>query len=424
MSNPFLKLDPASRREFMLRTAKTAFGVSVLTHFDQAFGASSPVQSGIGGKAKSVIYLYMAGGMSHIDTWDPKTGETKGGKDPIKTKAGFELGGYMTEMAKVADKISIVRSMSSKTGVHEAGSYVMHTGYDPRGTILHPTLGSWAQHFLGRSHKTLPSSVVIGAGEANAGFFPPALAPVPISSPDSGLQNVRSSVGEDGLKKRMALMNEFDSSFREKFKSSDVKAYTEFYDETMNLLASSDLKAFSLSDVDSATKSLYGTGGFSKGCMLASRLVQSGVRFVEVRLGGWDMHNYVDQAMGRVGAEMDKGFAALITDLKNKGLLDSTLVIMGSEFGRTPRINENSGRDHYPKAYSTVFAGGGIKAGYIHGSTDKDGKEVTDKQATCQDFIATVGAAMGLPISEVVMSPSGRPFTVGDKGTAITELFA
>jgi len=424
MSNPYLKLDPASRREFMLRTAKTAFGVSVLTHFDSAFGASSPVTSGVGGKAKSVIYLYMSGGMSHIDTWDPKTGDTKGAKDPIKTKAGFELSGYMTEMAKVADQISIVRSMSSKTGVHEAGSYVMHTGYDPRGTIIHPTLGSWAQHFLGRSHKTLPSSVVIGSGDANAGFFPPALAPVPVSSPDSGLQNVRSNIGEGQLKKRLSLMNEFDASFREKYKSSDVKAYTEFYDETMNLLSSADLKAFNLTEVDSATKSLYGAGGFSKGCMLASRLVQHGVRFIEVRLGSWDMHNYVDQGMSRLGTEMDKGFAALITDLKQKGLLDSTLIIMGSEFGRTPRINENSGRDHYPKAYSTVFAGGGIKKGYIHGATDKDGREVTDKQATCQDFIATVGAAMGLPISEVVMSPSGRPFTVGDKGTAISDLFA
>jgi len=424
MSNPFLKLDPASRREFMLRTAKTAFGVSVLSHFDSAFGASSPAPSGVGGKAKSVIYLYMSGGMSHIDTWDPKTGDTKGAKDPIKTKADFQLSGYMTEMAKVADNISIVRSMSSKTGVHEAGSYVMHTGYDPRGTILHPTLGSWAQHFLGRSHKTLPSSVVIDSGEANAGFFPPALAPVPVSSPDTGLQNVRSNIGEGQLKKRLSLMNEFDTSFREKYKSSDVKAYTEFYTETMNLLSSSDLKAFNLSEVDAATKSLYGSSGFSKGCMLASRLVQNGVRFIEVRLGSWDMHNYVDQGMNRLGTEMDKGFAALITDLKSKGLLDSTLIILGSEFGRTPRINENSGRDHYPKAYSTVFAGGGIKGGYIHGATDKEGREVTDKQATCQDFIATVGAAMGLPISEVVMSPSGRPFTVGDKGSAITDLFA
>lgn len=424
MSNPFLKLDPASRREFMMRTAKTAFGVSVLSHMENAFGAAEPVPSGVGGKAKAVIYLYMAGGMTHIDTWDPKTGPTKGPQDPIKTNGGFELGGYMTEMAKVADKITVVRSMSSKTGVHEAGTYIMHTGYDPRGTIVHPTLGSWAQHFLGRSHKTLPSSVVIGAGDANSGFFPPALAPVPISNPDAGLQNSRSTVGEDTFKKRLSLMNEFDSSFRNKFKSDDVKAYTEFYDETMNLLKSDDLNAFNLTQVDSATRELYGNGGFSRGCMLASRLVQHGVRFVEVRLGGWDMHNQIDTAMGRTGSEMDRGFAALIKDLKNKGLLDSTLIVMGSEFGRTPMINENSGRDHYPKVFSTVFAGGGIKGGYVYGASDKDGREVADKQVTVQDFIATIGAAMGLPISEVVMSPSGRPFTVGDKGTAITDIFA
>lgn len=424
MRNPFLKLDPASRRQFMLRTARTTLGVSILSHFDRAFGASSPVPAGVGGKAKSVIYLYMEGGMSHIDTWDPKTGETKGPQDPIKSRGGFELGGYMQEMAKLGDKISIVRSMSSKTGVHEAGNYVMHTGYDPRGTIIHPTLGSWAQHFLGRSHATLPSSVVVGAGEANPGFFPPALAPVPISRPEAGLQNARASVDEDTFKKRVSLMNEFDSAFRKKFKGGDVKAYTEFYDETMNLLTSSDLQAFNLSRVDTATRELYGSSGFSKGCMLASRLVQHGVRFIEVRLGGWDMHNGLDQAMGRTGAEMDKGFAALITDLSNKGLLDSTLVVMGSEFGRTPRINENSGRDHYPKAFSTVFAGGGIKGGYVHGSTDKSGAEVADKQVSVQDFIATIGAAMGLPIAKAVIAPSGRPFTVGDKGKAITDLFA
>lgn len=425
MINPFLKLDAASRREFMMRTAKTALGVSVLTNFERAFGASAPVEKGVGGKAKAVIYLYMSGGMSHIDTWDPKTGETKGAKDPIKTNADMQLGGYMTNMAKVADKITIIRSMNSKTGVHEAGNYVMHTGYDPRGTIVHPTMGSWAQHFLGRSHKTLPSSVTINGGVgAGAGFFPPALAPVPITSPEAGLQNSKPDVSEDAFKKRVSLMNEFDSQFREKYKSSEVKAYTEFYDETMNLLTSKDLEAFSLAQEDSSLRDKYGKNSFGQGCLLARRLVQHGVRFVEVQLGGWDMHNYIDDAMTKTGTVMDLAFATLIEDLKAHGLLDSTLVVMGSEFGRTPTVNENSGRDHYPKVYSTVFAGGGVKGGYVHGSSDKDGREVADKQVTVQDYIATIGAAMGLPISEVVLSPSGRPFTIGDKGKAVTEIFA
>lgn len=425
MKNPLLKLDPASRREFMLRTAKAALGVSVLSGLDnELYAASEAPPAGVGGKAKAVIYLYMAGGMSHIDTFDPKTGPTKGYKDPISTNTdGIQLGGYLPKLAKHTDKMTIVRSMTTKTGVHEDGTYVMHTGYDPRGTIVHPTLGTWAQHFKGRSHKTLPSSVVIGSGSANAGFFPPALAPVPISSPESGLQNANSSISKTAFTKRMSLMNEFDTAFREKFKSADVKAYTEFYDETMNLLTSADLDAFDLSKEDSATREMYGRG-FGQGCLLARRLVQAGVRFVEVRFGGWDMHNYIDEGMDRTGTVMDNAFAALLSDLDRLGMLDSTLVVLGSEFGRTPNINENSGRDHYPKVYSTVFAGGGVKKGFVYGASDKDGREVADKQVTVQDFIATIGCAMGLPVSQVVMSPSGRPFTVGDRGKVATGIFA
>ena len=218
-------------------------------------------------------------------------------------------------------------------------------------------------------------------------------------------------------------MNEFDAGFRMKYKSDEVKAYTEFYDETLNLMKSEDLKAFDISRETEATKTLYGTSSFGKGCLLARRLVQSGVRFVEVQTGGWDMHNYIDDAMQKTGSNMDEVFAALIEDLKANGLLDSTLVVLASEFGRTPRINENNGRDHFP-IFSTVFAGGGVKGGYVHGATDEDGKAIADKQVTTGDFIATVGAAMGLPITEVVMSPSNRPFTVGDKGLPVVEIFA
>lgn len=425
MKNEYLKLSPASRREFMLRTAKTALGVSVLSGLDnEAFGAAEALPAGKGGKAKAVIYLYMAGGMSHIDTFDPKTGDTKGFSNPINTNAsGLQLGGYMTELAKHGDKLCLVRSMTSKTGVHEDGSYVMHTGYEPRGTIVHPGLGSWAQHFKGRSHKTLPSSAVIGAGSANAGFFPPSLAPVPISNAESGLQNSKSKLTDEMFKKRVSLMNEFDTAFRDKYRSREVKAYTEFYDETMNLLTSEDLEAFDITKEDQATRDMYGRG-FGQGCLLARRLVQKGVRFVEVRTGGWDMHNTIDTAMGTTGKGMDNAFAALLTDLKRTGLLDSTLVVLGSEFGRTPTINENDGRDHYPKVYTTVFAGGGVKGGYVYGSSDPAGKEVADKAVTVQDFIATIGAAMGLPIDQTVMSPSGRPFRVGDmSGKAIADIF-
>lgn len=424
MSNPCLKMDEATRRQFMLNTAKTALGVSVLGMADKLKGASAPCPPGVGGKAKSVIYLYMSGGMSHIDTFDPKVGATKGFSDPISTNSDFQLGGYMTKMAKQADKIAVIRSMATKTGVHQSANYMMHTGYEPRTTIIHPSLGAWGQHFLGKKG-TLPCSVNVSAGDNHpgAGFFPPALAPIPISSPDSGLANTRSSVGDDTFNRRIGLMNAFDQDFRAKFKSKDVADYNEFYDETLKLLKSEDLKAFDISLETASTKQLYGTSSFGKGAMLARRLVQHGVRFVEVQTGGWDMHNTIDNAMNNVGKNMDEVFAALLQDLYATGLLDSTLVVLASEFGRTPGINENGGRDHYP-VFCSVFAGAGIKKGYVHGATDDKGAAIADKQVSVTDFIATIGAAMGLPIDEVVMSPTNRPFTVGDKGTAVAEIFA
>jgi len=433
MKSELNKLTPIARRDFMMRTAQAALGVTVLPHLATAAGGSGsgPGTAGFG-KAKNVIFLWMGGGMTHIDTWDPKDGETKGPTDPIKANAGSgnldRLGGTMVKMAKVANKISIIRSMSSKTGVHDQGTYVMKTGYEPRGTIVHPCIGAWASHFLGRiKGPTLPDSVVVNSGSSypGAGFFPTTMSPIPISNPESGLQNIKPTTStEQQFKKRLSLTDEFDTAFRKKFQSDDVKTYSEFYDETVKLMKSEDLKAFDLSLESAAVREKFGKNNFGQGALLARRLVQAGVRFVEVQSGGWDMHNNIDAALGTTAATMDNVFAALIEDLQSNGLLESTMVVMGSEFGRTPDINENDGRDHYPLAYSTVFAGGGVKGGFVYGSTDKDGKRVTDKQCTPQDFQATIGHAMGLPVDEVVMSPSNRPFTVGDKGVPVIDIFA
>jgi hypothetical protein len=430
MKTELNKLNPIARRDFMMRTAQAALGVTVMPALNlRAAGGTGPGTAGFG-KAKNVIFLWMGGGMTHIDTWDPKTGATKGPTDPIKGKGGVDfLGGSMKNMAEVSDKISIVRSMSSKTGVHESGTYIMKTGYEPRGTIVHPNLGAWASHFLGRiKGVTLPDSVVVNSGTAypGSGFFPPALSPIPISNPETGLQNIRpsSGVSDSQFQKRVSLMDEFDTAFRKKFQSEEVKAYSEFYDETMKLMKSEDLKAFDLTQEPANVREKFGRNQFGQGALLARRLVQAGVRFVEVQSGGWDMHNNIDQALNTTAASMDQVFAALIQDLASNGLLESTMVVMGSEFGRTPDINENEGRDHYPLAYSTVFAGGGVKGGFVYGATDKDGRRVADKQVTPQDFQATIGHAMGLPVDEVVMSPSNRPFTVGDKGVPILDIFA
>jgi hypothetical protein len=425
------KLNPIARRDFMMRTAQAALGVTVMPSLNLAAAGTTGAGTPGFGKAKNVIFLWMGGGMTHIDTWDPKDGATKGPTDPIKANSGSgnmdRLGGTMEKMAKVANKFSIIRSMSSKTGVHDQGTYVMKTGYEPRGTIVHPCIGAWASHFLGRiKGPTLPDSVVVNSGNAfpGAGFFPTTMSPIPISNPETGLQNIKPTTSEDQFKKRLSLTDEFDTSFRKKFQSDDVKSYSEFYDETVKLMKSEDLKAFDLSQEPAAVRDKFGRNNFGQGALLARRLVQAGVRFVEVQSGGWDMHEGIDGRLSTTAAGMDTVFAALIEDLVSNGLFESTMIVMGSEFGRTPDINENDGRDHYPLAYSTVFAGGGVKGGFVYGSTDKEGRRVADKQCTPQDFQATIGHAMGLPTEEVVMSPSNRPFTVGDKGVPVLDIFA
>ncbi len=424
------QLDPISRRSFCERWASTALGVTVLhglggrTLAAEAAKAAAPSGPGFG-KAKNVIFLQMIGGMTHIDTLDPKDGPTQGPKKPIGTKAGFQLGGIMENLAKNADKVSIIRSMSSKTGVHAAGQYVIRSGYEQRGTIKHPNIGAWAQHFKGSSHKTLPSSVCVNRQPNNGnGFFPSSFSPLPILDPDAGLQYSQSDASPEALIKRLVMLDQLDAGFRDRFQTSEVKSYTQFYDKTVSIMSSTDLEAFQLTDEPEALKEKYGKNKFGQGCLLARRLVEKGIRYIEVAKGGWDMHNNIDDALDEHGAELDVALSALLEDLKERGLLESTLVVLCSEFGRGPKINGNGGRDHHPKVFSTLFAGGGIKGGFIYGASDKEGVAVSDKQTSPQDFLSTVGWSLGLPIDEVVMSPSNRPFTVGDKGKAVMDLFA
>ncbi len=411
-----------TRRAFVERLAQTTLGVTVL------HGVSRPAfanEATAGGKAKNVIFLQMVGGMTHIDTLDPKEGPTQGPKAPLKTNAGFMLGGTMENLAQHADKLTIIRSMTSKTGVHAAGQYVIRTGYEQRGTIKHPSLGAWAQHFKGISHKTLPSSVCVNRQPNNGnGFFPASFSPLPILDPEAGLQNSAVEVTPDVFGKRMALLEKLDSGFRNRFQTAGVKSYTEFYENTVRIMSSDDLKAFSIADEPAALREKYGNGKLGLGCLLARRLIERGIRYVEVAGGGWDMHNNIDEELEDKGAELDVALSALLTDLKERGLLDSTLVVLCSEFGRGPKINGNGGRDHHPKVFSTLLAGGGVKGGFVYGSSDKGGFEVADKGVSIQDFLSTIGLAMGLPIDEVAMSPSNRPFTVGDKGKPVLEVFA
>ncbi len=429
MNTPFHTLCPISRRHFAEQLAKTTLGVTLLPHLAKAAdtkpGIDNKTLPGFG-KAKNVIWLQMIGGMSHIDTLDPKTGDSKGPGDPIQTKAGYQLGGFLPTLAKEhSEKLAIIRSMTSKTGVHASGQYLMRTGYEQRGTIKHPVLGAWAQELLGKSSKTLPSTICINRGpEHGNGFFSAAFSPLPIHDPEAGLQYSQFTVAEDVMTKRLALLNKVDAGFRSKFQDTNLKAYSDFYDDTLKLLSSEDLGAFKLTDEKQDEREKYGMNKFGQGCMLARRLIERGVRFIEVTQGGWDMHNDIDDGMAENGSIIDTAISALLSDLQAKGMIENTMIVLCSEFGRGPNINSRSGRDHHPKVFSTLLAGGPVKGGTIYGSSDKEGNSVADKMTTIQDFHSTVGHAMGMDVNQVVMSPSNRPFTVGDKGEVISAVLA
>lgn len=419
--NTDLLRDPQTRRTFVERCARAAFGLTILPFFAGAAAA----ERGAGfGKAKRIIMIHLDGGLSHIDSFDPKEGASKGPGTAVSTKAGFQLTSFLPETTKIADKITVIRSMSAKVGVHESARYLMRTGFEKRGTIVHPTLGAWGQHYLGASSKTLPSSVCVGRNsEHGNGFFPATYSPLPILDPDGGLANSKPSVPEEKAAKRQQLLAQVDASFATRVPDENVRAYNDFYDTTMQLMKSTDLAAFDLNVEKPELRDRYGRNKFGQGLLLARRLTEGGVRFVEVHSGGWDMHKELEDAMEDRGGEFDRAFAALVADLDARGLLDSTLVAVTTEFGRKPGF-EGNGRGHHPLAFSTVLAGGGAKRGFVYGSSDPKGYKAAENPVTPGDFHATVAWAAGMAIEKEAMSPSGRPFTVGNKGKPALGVFA
>ena len=434
------KLDEVNRRSFMASAARGCLGVTIAGSAAELFAPSvhaadpATVAEG-GGKAKSVIYLFMAGGMTHLDTFDPKPeapGEFRGPTETIKTKAdGLRLGHYMSRLAGQADKIALVRSMTSTQGAHGPGRYFMRTGYAQRASIVHPSNGAWITRLKQRTNRSLPSFVTVGAGNGHpaAGFFEPQYAPLPVGDATSGLQNVRRlrNVSEEQFNKQLALRQLLDKQFDGQFHKGqkNVRAYNQVFEEAVKLMQSEDLEAFDLKKETPKVHAAYGDHSFSKGVLLARRLVERGVRFIDVELGGFDWHNdNFDQCEQKLPI-LDQALSGLLQDLEAKGLLKSTLVVVATEFGRTPKIvQERSGRNHFPKAFSYLLAGGGIKGGQVYGKTDETGSNVAEKPVTGPDFNATIGFAMGVPHDLTLMSPSRRPFKLGARsGKPLTKLF-
>ena len=428
MNSFLLRADEPTRRRFIARAASSLLGVGLLPNFlsREALAAATAK----GGTAKNVIYLYMDGGMSHVDSWDPKSGAVMGPTKTIKTSAdGVLLGEYLPRTAKQMHHGTVIRSLTSTQGAHEQGNYMMHTSYQLRGTINHPSLGAWLAHFRGAGNPTLPGSVYVGNASRHpgAGFFPPELSPLFVNNPENGLKDIERQKGltKDLHAARMQLAGELDTEFIRTFgKQRNVAAHTGAYDGAYRMMASADIAAFDLTQEKTELRDAYGRDAFGQGCLLARRLVERGVRFVEVSLHGWDTHSNNFTATPDLCDKLDRGLATLVNDLHARGMLRDTLVVVTTEFGRSPKINQSLGRDHYPTAFSAALFGGGVKGGAVYGATNQTAEIVTDDEITIPDFNATIGHALGLPVDEVVVAPNGRPFKLADKGKPVTAVFA
>lgn len=421
-----------TRRSFMASAAQAMLGVSVagLTGGRMQSLAQAAQNSPTTGKAKSVIYLYMSGAMSHLDTFDPKPGASSQGEtQPGKTRVpGIAITDKMPKLAYLMNGIALVRSMTTETGAHEQGRYMMRTSFKPLNSIRHPGMGAWATHVLSKANPNLPGNVLIGsaAGHPGAGFLPASIAPVPVTSAASGLQNTQSPsyLGDDQFKRRMSLANQFDASFKGAYDSQLIDAYDATYREAVRLMGSSELKVFDIKEEKQEIRDFYGNNRIGQSCLLARRLVEKGVRFVEIEHGGWDHHNNIFSTCPNMATELDTALGALLRDLANKQMLDEVLVVLGTEFGRTPTINENAGRDHHPGAFSGLMCGAGIKGGLVYGKSDDIGSSVEEDAVYPEDFNATIATAMGLPLDEEFYAPNGRPFRICNNGTPIKALLA
>ena len=439
MKNLAQKMDPQSRRAFISGAAKSMLGLGVLAvgQPDLAIGSTILNPSALKGdpepgRAKSVIYLYMSGGMSHLDTFDTKPGaETQGPIESLDTSADdVQVSEHFPMMAKQMHNVAVVNSLNSTQGAHEQGRYYMHTSYTLRGTVQHPHMGTWAAFHLGKRNKGLPANVKVGRNSSGlgGGFLESKFAALPIGDPESGLQHsgLPKGVDQARFQKRMSRLKSMNKSFTKTYDTKESRAFAAMYDEAVSLMKSKDLETFDLTKEDDKDRDRYGRNPFGQGCLLARRMVESGVRFIEVDNGGWDTHGDNFQRIAEKGVVLDQALAALLEDLSTRGLLDSTLVVLATEFGRTPEIqtDRNLGRNHYPQAFTCLLAGGGIQGGIKYGATDEEGREVIDNMVSVPDFNATIGYAMGIDLKKETMSPSLRPFTFADKGEAVLELFS
>jgi len=425
-----------TRREFLYVGLLGSLGLSVPEIFRlQAESAGKTAAKKA--KAQSVINIYLPGGMAAQETFDPKLLapiEYRGPLGAIKTKLdGIQFAEVMKNTAAVADKITVVRSMTHGEADHDRGTHNMFTGYRPSPAIHYPSIGSVVSHELG-SRNDMPPYICIPnmpSQFAGTGYLGSAYGPFTLGAdPANGNFKVRDLTLPSGIdEKRFAQRREMRAAVDEHFssleKSDALDGMDSFYQRAYAMISSEKARAaFSIKDEPEKLRNEYGMNTAGQRMLLARRLVEAGVRFVSLAYGGWDHHDNIKNAISGQMPNFDQAFAALIRDLDTRGMLDSTLVMVTTEFGRTPKINNTAGRDHYPKVFSIVLAGGGIKRGNVHGTSDATGSEPEDSPLSVPDFAQTVYELLGIDPNKNLIAPGNRPIKIVKDGQVIEELLA
>jgi hypothetical protein len=413
---------PFTRRS-LLQLSALPLSIGFLPGARAGTPSPAPTPPPSGPRARACILLYMAGGPSHVDTFDPKPGTPGGGPfRAIPTAVdGVRFSEHLPRLAAAMKQMALIRSLTSKEGNHDRARHLMHTGYAPAGGVDHPAFGS----MVAESHKAgaLPGYVAIGGPGADSGFLSAALSPFPVKNPDKPVKHLgrAKNIDEERFGRRLSLWRQLEDRFAAGRGGAFARARREVGEKAVELM-SAGVEAFDLSAEPEAVHAAYGATDFGAGCLMARRLVQAGVPFVEVTLNGWDTHEDNFARVKTLSQTLDQAMPALLGDLGTRGLLDSTLVVWMGDFGRTPRINERGGRDHHPAASSVLLAGAGIRGGQALGTTDATGTEVRDQPVSVPDLYRTIARLTGLDPDRMRTSPAGRPIKAVDGGRILEEL--
>jgi hypothetical protein len=409
-----------SRRNF-LQMSGVGLGMGCLSGWVKVLGAQ-PAE--IKAPAKSCILLWMDGGPSHYETFDPKPEakqEYRGAFKPIATAVpGVQFSEHLPKLAKLMGELAVIRSMQTPEADHQRAKYHLKTSYRQRvGGLVYPSIGSIVSAEKGKPGFPLPSYITCGKSRfyaSGSGFLGAKHQPLEVQDPGKGIENIKALGDGTNFASKLKLAEDLEQSFHRNYKAPSSEAHIVTRARATQLMTTPEVKAFELDREDKAVKESYGDSNFGMGCLLARRLVEVGVPFIEVDCAGWDTHSKnFELIKDKLAPQLDTGMSALLVDLKKRGLLNQTLVVCMGEFGRTPKINGGDGRDHYPKAWSLALAGAGIQGGRVIGKTDKDGTDVADRRVSVYDLFATICELIGVDYTkEFTPANTSRPIRILD----------